>query len=274
MATETSLPETAAEPLDAPQDLLTGCFHDRVVLITGAAGDIGLGMARAFAALGARIALLDIDLGALEERVTGLSSETVEWMRLSADVSDAGEVSRTVHAVLDRWKRIDVLINSASVLTPMAPIDALDVDTWNRAVSVNLTGTFLMCRAVVPSMRTQKRGVIINVASQMAHVGSSGRSAYTASKAAVINLTRTLALDHAEEGIRAVSLSPGAIRTGRPLRIYGSIEAAEAALAPLHPMHRLGRVEEVALAAVYLASDAASFITGTDLAVDGGYLAQ
>ena len=139
---------------------------------------------------------------------------------------------------------------------------------------MNLTGAYLMSRACIPHFRALGRGVILNVASQLGHVTTPGRAAYSASKAGLLSLTRTLALDHATENIRAVSLSPGAVMTSRIIDQAGSEEAAEAAFAPLHPVGRVGRVEEMASVALFLVSDAAGFVTGADLLADGGYTAR
>jgi NAD(P)-dependent dehydrogenase (short-subunit alcohol dehydrogenase family) len=150
----------------------------------------------------------------------------------------------------------------------------LPLAEWDRALRINLTGVFLVCRAVLPSMLRTGGGVIINVASQLGSVAIPNSAVYCATKGGVLQLTRALALDHAGDGVRVNSLSPGAVLTPRLTGLYGSGEKAEAELSPKHPIGRIGRPEEIAGAAVFLASSDATFMTGSDLVVDGGYLAQ
>jgi NAD(P)-dependent dehydrogenase (short-subunit alcohol dehydrogenase family) len=144
---------------------------------------------------------------------------------------------------------------------------------WEHVLAVNLTGSFLLSRAVLPVMIAGGGGSIIFIASQLGRVGSGGRAAYCATKGALIQLAKVMAVDHAAHNIRVNTLSPGAVETPRMLRRYGSFAAARENLGPKHLLGRLGRPDEIAAAAVFLASDAASFITGSDLLVDGGYTA-
>jgi NAD(P)-dependent dehydrogenase (short-subunit alcohol dehydrogenase family) len=249
-------------------------FVDRVVIITGAAGDLGWTIAEAFHANGAFVALLDIDVAAIDARVRASRVSPERYLALAVDLINPGSAASAVEKALARTGRIDALINNAAAQTRRGSVDNIEVADWQHALAVNLGGAFYMARAAIPAMRKAGRGVIVNVASQLGHVGICGAAAYTASKGGLISFTRTMALDHAKEGIRVVSLSPGAILTGRVTRLYGSREAAEAALVPMHPIGRLGRCEEIANAALFLCSDQAGFITGTDLLVDGGYTAQ
>lgn len=259
---------------DAMSPYLPISFAGRTVIVTGAAGDLGWAIAEAFHANGAFVALLDIDPAAIEGRCRATGTTGERRLVHAVDIADAASASQAVAAVLARSGRVDVLVNNAAALSPRGAVDDIGVADWQQALDVNLGGAFRMARAVIPAMRRAGRGVVVNVASQLGHVGVPGAAAYTASKGGLLNLTRTMALDHAREGIRVVSLSPGAILTGRLTRLYGSAQAAEAALVPRHPIGRLGRCEEVANAALFLASDQAGFITGADLLVDGGYTAQ
>lgn len=245
-----------------------------VVLITGGAGDLGQAMAGAFAAIGARLALLDLDEAVLRQRCqdNGLSAPDV--LTLACDVTDAKAVDAALGTVLAQWGRVDVAINNAAILTPLASVAELDLADWRRALDVDLTGAFIVAQACLVPMRAAGRGVILNIASQLGHVTTPQRAAYSAAKAGLLSLTRSITLDHAPEGIRAVSLSPGAIGTSRLSRTYGSLAAAQQALAPGYPVGRLATPDEVAQAAVFLASDSAAFICGTDLVMDGGYTAQ
>lgn len=257
----TTLPAMRAQPID-----LAG----QVVVITGAAGDLGWAIAQACRAAGARVALCDHDAGALAERgVAGCA----DVLAFGFDLADAAAAEAAVGRVEAAWGRVDVLVNNAAVVTPGAKVCDLDLAQWRAALDINLTGAWLMSRAVLPGMRRARRGLVLNVASQLGSVAAPGRGAYGSSKAGLIALARAIAVDYADEGIRALSLSPGAVLTSRVLRRYGSAEAATEALAPRYPAGRLGDVDEVAQTALFLMSGAAGFITGTDLRVDGGYTA-
>lgn len=257
-------------PTDPPLPLA-----DRVVIVTGAAGDIGLAIARACHGAGARLMLLDLDATRMRERAGSAGLAGDPTVRTGAcDVADETSVAQAVAACLAEFGRVDVLVNNAATVTPLARVGDLELAVWQRALAVNLTGAFLMSRACLPAMRRARRGVILNIASQLGHVTTVGRAPYSASKAALLSLTRSLALDHADEGIRAVSLSPGAVLTSRLTGLIGDAETVRATLSPDYPIGRIGAPEEIAAAAVFLASDAASFITGTDVLADGGYTAH
>jgi NAD(P)-dependent dehydrogenase (short-subunit alcohol dehydrogenase family) len=178
-----------------------------------------------------------------------------------------------VSAVLAQLGAPRVLVNGAAVHDPTATIVELTPEWWNQILAVNLTGAYLMSRAIIPHMAKAGGGSIIHIASQMGRVGAAGRAAYCTTKGALIQLAKVMAIDHAKENIRVNTLSPGAVETGRLVFRQGSMEAARAASVPLHPIGRLGQVEEIARAALYLASDASSFMTGSDLLIDGGYTA-
>ena len=165
------------------------------------------------------------------------------------------------------------LVNGAATNDPTGDIVALAPADWTRVLAVNLSGAYLVSRAVIPAMAAAGGGSIIHIASQMGSVGSPGRPAYCATKGALIQLAKVMALDHARDKIRVNTLSPGAVETRRMLLRHPSMEAARAKSVPLHPIGRLGQPDEIALGAVYLASDASSFMTGADLVIDGGYTA-
>lgn len=244
-----------------------GALAGRVAVITGAAGGIGAAIARRFAAEGALVACLDLVAPA------ALAGEIGDAMALAADVASERSTLDAAASVLAAWGRIDVLVHGAAPNDPTGDVLALPLAEWERVFAVQVTGAFLMSRAVLPAMIAAGRGSIIHVASQMGRVGSPGRPAYCAAKGALIQLAKVMALDHAAHGIRVNSLSPGAVETGRMLFRHETMAAARAASVPKHPIGRLGQPDEIAQAALFLASDASSFMTGADLLVDGGYTA-
>jgi NAD(P)-dependent dehydrogenase (short-subunit alcohol dehydrogenase family) len=160
------------------------------------------------------------------------------------------------------------------VLDPDATVVECDLATWNRVVAVNLGGAFLMSKFAIPHIARSGGGSVIHIASQLGSVGAPRRVAYCATKGALIQLARAMAMDHAAQGVRVNTLSPGAVETERLVYRFGSIEKAREVSGPRHLLGRLGQPEEIAAAAVFLASDAASFMTGADLLVDGGYTAR
>lgn len=248
-----------------------GVLAGRVAVITGAAGGIGSAIARLFAASGARVACIDLSApGAVAQAIRAASGDAIA---LSADVSREADTLRAAAAVEAEWGPAQVLVNGASPDDPSGSVLELAPAKWERVFAVHVTGAYLMSRAVLPGMIAAGGGSIIHIASQLGRVGAPGRPAYCAAKGALIQLARAMALDHAAAGVRVNSLSPGAVETRRMLLRHASLEEARAAKVPRHPIGRLGRPEEIAAAALFLAGDAASFMTGSDLAVDGGYTA-
>ena len=239
-----------------------GRLAGKTALVTGAARGIGAAIADRFATEGAKVARLDIAAGPEGD------------LTLRADISDEQSVAQAVAQTRAAFGRIDILVNNAASSNSQTPVGNLTLTEWQRTIDVNLTGTFLLSRAVIGVMRDTGGGVIINIASQLGSVAVQGRAAYCASKGGILQLTRAIALDHASDGIRANSLSPGAVMTDRLTTLYGSEDAVNAALADRHPIGHIGLPSDVAGAAVFLASDDARFMTGSDLVVDGGYLAQ
>ncbi len=250
-------------------------FAGRTVVVTGGGSGIGRACAQAFAAEGARVAIVDRDAAGAEATAGAIRSQGGEAIVRVSDVSDPGAVEADALALLTDWGHIDVLVTSAGwscggTATTTSPED------WARVFEINVNGTWLWSRAVLPSMQAAKRGAIVTVASQLAIAGGHHNSAYIASKGAVIALTRTMALDYVDDGIRVNAVAPGATETPMIERAFGRAPdpgAARARVAARHAMGRLARPEEVAAAVMFLASDAAGFITGTVLPVDGGWLA-
>ena len=251
-----------------------GILSGKTAIVTGAARGMGAAIAAAYAEAGARVALFDLDRSAVADMIAAAGLAPGSAIAIACDVSDAAEVDSAVSEVIATFGAPDILVNNAAAVTPQGRIGETPRAEWDRTLAVNLTGAFLMSQAVLRAMRPRRSGLIINVASQLGHVAAEGRGPYCVSKSALLGLTRAIALDHAAEGIRCVALSPGAVLTERLTGTYGTAEAAEAALVARHPLGRLGRPEELAQAALFLASDGAAFMTGTDLVIDGGYTAR
>jgi NAD(P)-dependent dehydrogenase (short-subunit alcohol dehydrogenase family) len=243
----------------------------KVAVVVGAGGGIGSSIARYFADAGAKVACVDrLAPDAVARAIVDAGKEAVA---LGCDITRADAAQATADQVKALWGRADVLVNSASADDPTASILDLAPEGWDHIFAVNVRGAYLMSRAILPTMIEGGGGVIIHVASQLGHVGSAGRPAYCATKGALIQLAKAMAADHAADGVRVNSLSPGAVETHRMVLRHGDMEEARRVSGPKHLVGRLGLPDEIATAALFLASPAASFMTGTDLLVDGGYIA-
>ena len=186
-------------------------------------------------------------------------------------MTDPGAAEAAVGRAVAEYGALHILVNDAAYFTTPATIEDIPIDEWRRSIDVNLTGPFLMSRVAVPAIRNAGGGSIIHIASQLGSVGKPLRSDYCSAKGALIQLARSMAIDYAADNIRVNTLSPGPIGTPRIFERFGSEEAAQRDSGTLTLMQRLGRPEEIATAAAFLASDDASFMTGDDLLVDGGY---
>jgi NAD(P)-dependent dehydrogenase (short-subunit alcohol dehydrogenase family) len=247
-------------------------LKDKVALITGGASGIARATAELFAREGASVVVADASADAGRDTVAAIEKATGRATFSQVDVSDSAQVARMADHALASYGRIDVLFNGAAILYYGTAVETNE-ETWKRMIDINLTGTFLCCRAVLPHMIRQGRGSIINVASTVgAHDACARAVAYVSSKAGVTLLTRAMAIDHARDGVRVNALCPGPTDTPM-LRNAMTAEQLEA-FAKTYPMGRLARPEELANAALFLASDEASFVTGSAMYVDGGQTAE
>jgi NAD(P)-dependent dehydrogenase (short-subunit alcohol dehydrogenase family) len=245
----------------------------KAALISGAGGGICRAISIAFAEAGAAVACVDIDAAAAEETARLVTEAGGRAVSRACDVASEQQTAAAAEAAHQEFGRLDILVSGAAPHDPSGTIIETALADWQRVLDINLTGSFLLSRAALPFMITGGGGSIILIASQLGRVGSAGRAAYCATKGALIQLAKVIAIDHAAQNIRVNTLSPGAVETQRTLNRYGSFSAARAQIGAKHLAGRLGRPDEIAGAAVFLASDAASFVTGSDLLVDGGYTA-
>jgi NAD(P)-dependent dehydrogenase (short-subunit alcohol dehydrogenase family) len=245
----------------------------KAALISGAGGGICRAIAVAFAEAGASVACVDIDIESAKTTAKLVSAAGGKAMAYKCNVADEAEVHMVTKTAHDAFGRLDILVSGAAPHDPGGPITETPLAEWQMVVDINLTGAFLLSKAALPHMIAGGGGSIIFIASQLGRVGSAGRAAYCATKGALIQLAKVIAIDHADQNVRCNALSPGAVETQRTLRRYNSFEIANETLGAKHLTRRLGKPEELAQAAVFLASDAASFVTGSDLLVDGGYTA-
>ena len=249
-------------------------LSNRVAVITGAKGGIGLATAGRFAAEGAGVVLADSRDASAEARMLIESGSPARFIQV--DVGDEAQVAALFAEVEAEFGRVDVLVNNASFENAGAVLDS-GGDGWDELMSVNLRGALLCAKAAVPSMERVGGGSIVNMSSELALIGSPGPAAYSTSKAALVQLTRVLAADHAKANIRVNALCPGPISTQLLHEVIDASadpEGLRKTFAERTLLGRLGRPEEVASACAYLASDDSSYMTGATLVLDGGWTAH
>ncbi len=246
-------------------------LKNKIALITGGNRGIGLATAKLFAEEGAQIIIFARDSEAGEKASVSIPDSHF----LAGDVTSSTDSKNAITEILNLHGRLDILVNSAGIIYRNRTVEQTTEEEWDATFDVNVKGIFLMSKYAIPALR-ERQGAIVNVSSYVGMVGFAGASAYAASKAAIINLTRSMALDHAKENLRVNAVCPGSVKTDMIRSAWeqtGDVEKAQRLWAEKHPLGRIAAPEEIAQAILFLASKEASFITGVALPVDGGITA-
>lgn len=253
---------------------MPGRLKGRVALVTGGSSGIGRACSLLFAREGAKIVVADVIVEDGEDVVRMIKRKDGDAIFIKTDVSKSDDVRAMIDCAISTYGRLDCACNNAGIEGTIAPTADCTEENWNRTIDINLKGMWLCMKYEIPQMLKQGGGAIVNMASVAGLVGFQGLPAYCASKGGVIQLTRTAALEYATKGIRINAICPGVIRTPMVERVTGGRAEAEAQFTALEPVGRMGTPEEIAEAVVWLCSDAASFVTGHPMVVDGGFVAQ
>jgi NAD(P)-dependent dehydrogenase (short-subunit alcohol dehydrogenase family) len=253
---------------------MAGLVQGKIVLVTGGGSGIGRATSLALAKEGAKVVVSDIVVAGGEETVRLIQAAGGEAIFIRTDVAKAAEVEALIKKVVETYGRLDCAFNNAGIEGVMTSTTDCSEENFDRIIAVNLKGVWLCMKHEIPQMLKQGGGAIVNTASVAGLVGFQGLPAYVASKHGVNGLTKTAALEYAKNGIRVNAVCPGVIHTPMLDRLFSSQPAAGETIAALEPVGRLGKPEEIAAAVVWLCSDAASFVTGLPMAVDGGLIAQ
>jgi NAD(P)-dependent dehydrogenase (short-subunit alcohol dehydrogenase family) len=247
-------------------------LEGRVAVITGGSRGIGRAIAAALAGAGAAIALVGRDQEKLDESLKLVNAQGVDAATYRCDVRDEAQVQALAETVMMRFGAVHILVNSAGI-SIRKRVHEFTLAEWRAVIDTNLTGAWLACRAFIPHMKGRGYGRILNLTSVMAHVSTDGRGVYSTTKHGLLGLTRALALELVDDHITAVAISPGFVATDLTAALRAD-PAKNAALMAQTPMRRYGQAEEIGALALYLCSDAAAFMTGNDVLIDGGWAAQ
>jgi len=250
---------------------MTKLFEDKVAMVTGAGSGIGAAIARRFAEEGAKVVVGDLKEGAAREVAAEIERSGGRAVAVQQDVGDPASVEKSVEFALDKFGRLDVAVNNAGITGDLAPLTDYSLEGWNKVIAVNLSSVFYGMKYEIPAMLRSGGGSIVNIASILGSVGSANSAGYNAAKHGVVGLTKTAALEYSKDGIRVNAIGPGYIDTPLLQALDRQVYDGHVGL---HPIGRLGKPEEVAELALFLASDKASFVTGSYHLVDGGYTAQ
>ena len=257
--------------LDAGRVEIVTRLDGKLALITGAGSGIGKAIALAFAAEGAKLALMGRRLDKLQEVVGEIKSRGGEAVAVAGDVAKAGDAERAVRETVAWLGGLNTLVNNAGILS-VATVETVPEDEWDQVMTVNVKGPFLMSRAALPEIRKAGGGAIVNIGSIVGLIAIKNRAAYCTSKGAVTMLTKAMALDHAHENIRVNCICPALVETDLVQRLFASPDGAAVKRERIagFPLGRMGQPQDVAGMAVFLASDEASWVTGTAIPLDGG----
>jgi meso-butanediol dehydrogenase / (S,S)-butanediol dehydrogenase / diacetyl reductase len=247
-------------------------LQDKTAIITGAAAGIGAASATLFANEGAKIVAVDIDGELLDQVSDQIQGAGGDCLAVTADVSKRDDVQNALRSATEKFGRVDILFNNAGIV-PAGKVETISEEQWDRAMAINVKSMYLFCHEVIPKLRVQGGGVILNTASATALRAVVDRACYTATKAAVIGLTKSMALDCVRDNIRVNCLCPGTVDTpslAQRLTAFPDPAEARKNFIARQPMGRFGTAEEIAQAALYLVSSASEFVTGLAFAIDGG----
>lgn len=251
-----------------------GRLQGKIAVVTGAADGIGHAISKGFAAEGAHVFMGDIDDDKGRAAAESLRAAGGKADYLHCDVGVESHIANLIAAAVEQGGRLDILVNNAAIAIGGMPVYEMTDEQWHRLININLTSVFRGCKHALPHMLRQRSGSIISMASAQGHIGLDGWTAYAGAKGAIMSMTRQMAVEFGPYNVRVNSISPGTINT--PMNEQVIREQGEhigRAWVKMHPLGRIGKPEEIAEAAIYLASDAAGFTTGIDLRVDGGLTA-
>ncbi len=251
-----------------------GRLSGKIAVVTGGADGIGHAIAEGMAREGAHVFVSDIADKKGKAFVAALKNEWLAADYVHCDVAEERDIARLIATAVKKGGRLDILVNNAAVAIGGYPVHEMSDGDWQKLITINLTSVFRGCKYALPHMIRQKGGSIINMATAQGHIGLDGWTAYAGAKGAVMAMTRQMAVEFGPYNVRVNSISPGTINTPMNEKVVADLgENVARAWVKMHPIGRIGRPEEVAEAAIYLASDAAGFTTGIDLRVDGGLTA-